>query len=152
MDKFTNGSEYPGIAHTLDHSVTRVPVLYEWYPCLNNQCGASSRSAPPYTRAGVSNFAIVSNPEVKCRFCYTQYLPINSQGVVQLFQQPLVQQLAGKLGPLHPKFRGSKLYGMAEQMLEVNTANFDPSKPPVFDTEALILPTPAQWLEAKTGI
>jgi len=148
MRMFANGSEYPGIAKCENPTLTTVPEIPEWLPCINDRCPAPSRQIPPYTRAGVSNYAVVSNSEVKCHYCYTQILPINSQRVISMYQSPLVSRLGGHLGPLHPKFAGSKLYGLAKSALEINEANFDPNKPPV--VSEFVLPSPAEWLE-KNG-
>lgn len=152
LELFSNGSEYPGLAQSADHSTSSVPVLCDWYPCLNERCPAPSRKTPPFSRAGVSNFAVVSNSQVKCKFCYVQYLPVNSQRVIAMFQAPLVEQLGGSLGALHPKFAGSKLYGQAELALLTNESNYDPNKPPVFAEGTFSLPSPAEWLEANTSI
>ena len=152
LELFANGSEYPGLAQSADHSISSIPELYEWYPCLNEKCPSPSRQTPPFGRAGVSNFSVVSNSQVKCKFCFVQYVPVKSQRVVAMFQAPLVEKLGGSLGPLHPKFAGSKLYGQAELALQTNEDNFDPNKPPVFPEGSFSLPSPAEWLAANTNI
>jgi len=133
LELFTAGSEYPGIAKQLDNTPGSLPSVYEWIPCLNWDCTSPSRSKPPFPRAGASAYAVVSNPECKCKFCFVQFLPVNSQRIIEIFQKPLVAKLGGQLGALHPKFRGSKIYSHAELMLAANAANSDPTKPPLFD-------------------
>lgn len=145
---FANGSEYPGIAKCENPTLDTIPVIPDWLPCINDRCPAPSRQQPPYTRAGVSSFAVVSNSEIKCHHCYTQLLPVNSQRVISMYQKPLVSKLGGHLGALHPKFAGSKMYGLAKAALEINEANFDPNKPPV--VSEFELPSPAEWL-AQNG-
>lgn len=149
LAKFAGGSEYPGIVATTNHSLDAVPQLFDWYPCLNNGCSSPSRKVPPHERAGVSAFSIVSNPEIRCKYCLTQYVPVNTQRVVHMYQKPLVERLGGKLGPLHPKFKGSKLYGDAEHVLAVNQANYDPNKPPLLEWS---LPTPQEWLQQNSTV
>jgi len=128
-----DGSPYPGIAATDDRSPSSTPMVFEWVPCLNQNCPAPCRTKPPYSRAGVSNYAIVSNSKVRCHFCLVEILPIDSQRIVELFQPTLIAKLGGNLGPLHPKFKGSKIYIQAEKMLRENEQTADPSMPPLHD-------------------
>jgi len=132
----SSGSPYPGIAKQEDHGAGALPTVFEWIPCLNNRCSAPSRNKPPYSRAGISNFAAVSNPKVKCKFCLVEYLPAHSQRIIEVFQRPLVSKLGGALGPLHPKFKGSKLYSQAEYIVAMNEGTEEAGKPPVFDVSA----------------
>lgn len=133
MTLFPNESQFPGIAApSKDAAPGAIPQPFEWIPCLNSACPAPCLQKPPYSTLGIANFAVVSNPGIKCKLCCTQFVPMNTQRVLELFQAVLIKKLGGALGPLHPKFKGSKMYIQAELALGDDT----PDKPPLFDPSA----------------
>jgi len=133
-----NGSQFPGLLPQTENGPNSGPEVYTWVPCLNEACTAPTRQRPPFKRAGVTNFSLVSNPAVKCKFCYVQFLPLDTQKVIDIFQKVLVRRLGGALGPLHPKFKGSKVHAQALLALE---GDGDPTKPPL----GMVSPSSPSW-------